>query len=109
MQRIEPEARKLLAKMAAANYFVGLPRNQVIENLADFYNELNVIHPFREGNGRVSRLFFQDLIVNCCYEIDWSQVNREQWIAANIAGYQGDLAPMIEVFGRCVGLKISHL
>lgn len=109
VQRIEPEARKLLAKMAAANYFVGLPRNQVIENLADFYNELNVIHPFREGNGRVSRLFFQDLIVNCCYEIDWSQVNREQWIAANIAGYQGDLAPMIEVFGRCVGLKISHL
>lgn len=59
VQRIEPEASKLLAKMAMANYFVGLPRNQLIESLADFYNELNVIHPFREGNGRVSRLFFR--------------------------------------------------
>lgn len=106
VQRIEPEAHKLFAKMAKADYFLGLPREQLIEKLADFYNELNVIHPFREGNGRVSRLLFQDLIVNCGYEIDWSQVDREQWIAANIAGYHCDLVPMIEVFGRCIGSQI---
>lgn len=106
VQRIEPEAHKLFRLMAQAEYFVGLPRNQLIKKLADFYNELNVIHPFREGNGRVSRLLFQDVIVNCGYEIDWSQVSREQWIAANIAGYHGDLVPMIEVFGRCVGAQI---
>jgi cell filamentation protein len=103
VQRIEPEAHKLFRLMAQADYFVGLPRDQLIEKLAYFYNELNVIHPFREGNGRVSRLLFQDVIVNCGYEIDWSQVSREQWIAANIAGYHGDLVPMIEVFGQCVG------
>jgi cell filamentation protein len=106
VQRIEPEVHKLFRLMAQADYFVGLPRDQLIEKLADFYNELNVIHPFREGNGRVSRLLFQDVIVNCGYEIDWSQVSREQWIAANIAGYHCDLVPMIEVFGRCVGSQI---
>ena len=106
VQRIEPEAHKLFRLMAQADYFVGLPRDQLIEKLADFYNELNVIHPFREGNGRVSRLLFQDVIVNCGYEIDWSQVSRGQWIAANIAGYHCDLVPMIEVFGRCVGAQI---
>jgi cell filamentation protein len=109
VQRIAPEANKLFGQMAAENYFVGLARDQLIEKLADFYNELNVIHAFREGNGRVSRLFFQDLIVNCGYEVDWSRVSREQWIEANIAGYYCNLAPIVQVFQKCVGQPISGL
>ena len=50
--------------------------------LADCYGELNIIHPFREGNGRIAREFLRES-VECMdkylgfnYEIDFSGVNE---------------------------------
>lgn len=70
--------------------------------IADYYCELNVIHPFREGNGRTQRLFFEAIALNAGYEVDWSQVNRDEWLDANIRGYFGDLAPLQAIFTRIV-------
>lgn len=47
------------------------------------YVEMNVAHPFREGNGRSMRLWLDHML---CTEllktIDWSQVNKEQYLSA---------------------------
>jgi cell filamentation protein len=102
--RIVVESDKLFKKLAAQHYFSQLEYPQLIEALADFYCELNVIHPFREGNGRAQRILFEHLIVHCGYGVDWSQVKKEEWIDANIAGFHGNLFALIEVFKRCIVL-----
>lgn len=68
--RIEIEANKLLNSLQQQHYFRDLEPQQLIYKLADLYCELNVIHPFREGNGRTQRIFFEHLIAYCGYGID---------------------------------------
>ena len=99
---IETEANKLLKKMEKAQYLVGLPPASVVAQLADYYCELNVIHPFREGNGRTQRLFFELLAINAGYGLDWSLVGQDEWVQANIAGYIGDLQPLQTLFMRII-------
>ena len=54
--RIEIETNKLLKTLQEKKYFQGLAPQQLIPQLADLYCELNVIHPFREGNGRTQQI-----------------------------------------------------
>lgn len=83
-------------------YFQGLAPQQLIPQLADLYCELNVIHPFREGNGCTQRIFFEYLIAHCGYGIDWSLIDsQQQWIQANIEGFYGNLNPLIQIFEIC--------
>ena len=53
--------------------------NEIIEK----YVELNVAHPFREGNGRSTRIWL-DLILKKELQlvIDWSKVNKEDYLSA---------------------------
>lgn len=53
--------------------------NEIIEK----YVEMNVAHPFREGNGRSTRIWL-DLIVKKELQlvVDWSKVNKEDYLSA---------------------------
>lgn len=53
------------------------------DEIIEKYVEMNVAHPFREGNGRSMRLWLDHML---CTEllktIDWSQVDKEQYLSA---------------------------
>lgn len=53
------------------------------DNIIDKYVEMNVAHPFREGNGRSTRIWL-DLILkkNLKLCIDWSQVDKYKYLDA---------------------------
>lgn len=53
------------------------------ENIIDKYVEMNVAHPFREGNGRATRIWL-DLILkkNLQLCIDWSHVDKRKYLEA---------------------------
>lgn len=53
------------------------------ENIIDKYVEMNVAHPFREGNGRATRIWL-DLMLkkNLQLCIDWSQVDKRMYLEA---------------------------
>ncbi|SSX66793.1 Probable adenosine monophosphate-protein transferase fic [Acinetobacter johnsonii] len=76
LSRIEVEANKLFKQLQSQNYFQHIEKQKLIMQLADFYCELNVIHPFREGNGRTQRIFFEHLLAYCGYGVDWSQIEN---------------------------------
>ncbi|WP_294822799.1 Fic family protein [uncultured Eubacterium sp.] len=44
------------------NLFQGLKFDDFVDEFVDFYCVTNMIHPFREGNGRTQRLFLTQLI-----------------------------------------------
>lgn len=59
-----------------------MPENS-FENIIDKYVEMNVAHPFREGNGRATRIWL-DLMLkkNLQLCIDWSQVDKRKYLKA---------------------------
>jgi cell filamentation protein len=72
----------------------GLPRDKFIERLAYYMAEINTLHPFREGNGRTQRVFFEELGRRARYEINFGSVEPKQLLEADIAAYNKDYAPM---------------
>ncbi len=94
---IEKEANKLFLQLKEGNYLRSLSREDFVVQAAEYYCELNVIHPFRDGNGRAQRLFFEELAINAEYQFSWSSIGQEEWLNANIAGYRGDLSPLTDL------------
>ncbi|MCY4304444.1 MAG: Fic family protein [Aestuariivita sp.] len=67
---------------ASLNYIDGMPQggfDQIIEK----YVEMNVAHPFHDGNGRATRIWL-DLIVKQEIKqvVDWNAVNRDEYLSA---------------------------
>lgn len=48
-----------------------MARPDLVTAAAELYGDLNIIHPFREGNGRAQRILFEHLIINAGYQVDW--------------------------------------
>lgn len=70
-------------------------RESIVKYLAYYYQEVNIIHPFREGNGRVLREFLRQCVIymndilKTNYELDYSDLDstdRENLINGSIIG-----------------------
>ncbi|WGG49035.1 putative adenosine monophosphate-protein transferase Fic [Rugamonas sp. DEMB1] len=102
VSRIEPEADKLFRQLAQENYLTGLTREQFVARLAHFYCELNVVHPFRDGNGRAQRLLFEVISINAGFELRWEPISRDEWGNANIAASNCRLELLTVLFDRAL-------
>ncbi|MCK4091349.1 putative adenosine monophosphate-protein transferase Fic [Acinetobacter radioresistens] len=100
--RIEIEAKKLFSQLEGKSWLTGLEINDFCEKLAEFYIEFNMIHPFREGNGRVQRLLFEHIALAASYDLNWDNVSKTEWIQANIDGVNVNYSPMEAIFKRIV-------
>ena len=53
------------------------------DEIVEKYVEMNVAHPFREGNGRSMRLWLDHMLcVELQKTIDWSQIDKETYLSA---------------------------
>jgi cell filamentation protein len=52
VSKITDASAYVFSQLAKENFLKGLQKNIFIDRLAYFYDQLNYIHPFREGNGR---------------------------------------------------------
>lgn len=70
--------------------------------LSRFVNEMNVVHVFREGNGRHLREFVRHVLeeLGCGFKAD--ELRRERWIPAVIAGFRGDEEPMARLLDDAI-------
>jgi cell filamentation protein len=53
------------------------------DEIIEKYVEMNIAHPFREGNGRATRIWL-DLILKTEIKqvVDWNQVDKEEYLSA---------------------------
>ena len=100
--RIEEEGNALMQALEQEDYLNGLPRDTFIERLSWFYGEINVLHPFRLGNGLTQRIFFEQLAIHAGYLLNWRDVDPAGWSAACQQSAMGDLAPLVAIFRKVV-------
>ena len=58
--------------------------NDFVKQISYIMTELNVLHPFREGNGRTIRELVREICFDCGYVIDWYEINHDDILRASI-------------------------
>lgn len=102
-ERIIPALNKLFSQLKSENYLRDLNKENVIQRLAYYLGELNVIHPFREGNGRVQRAFISELAERLGYELDFSNVSQQEMIDASILVYRkSDYSELAKIINKSI-------
>lgn len=56
--------------------------DEAIATVADHWGELTIVHPFRDGNSRTQRYFFDQMMRDAGWSIDWTVVNANEVHAA---------------------------
>ena len=53
------------------------------DEIVEKYVEMNIAHPFREGNGRSTRIWLDHILKNQIRKVvDWSKVDKEDYLLA---------------------------
>lgn len=78
VSKITDAASYVFSELAKERYLKGLSIDAFVERLAYFYDQLNYIHPFREGNGRAQRIFWTRVARDAGYEINWDGINGDE-------------------------------
>lgn len=81
---IEEELEKLLLKLKNENYLKEKSKEELVRALAYYMSELNVLHPFREGNGRTIREFIRQLALKNGYTLNLKKVEPQKMLNASI-------------------------
>jgi len=89
-EHIEAQATKLFSKLQANRFFENLEPDDFSTRAAHFLSELNVIHAFREGNGRAQLTFFAMLADNAGHPLDLEKLDPEMMLKAMIESFEGN-------------------
>lgn len=100
---LEEAANDILVRLHADKLLTGLHKEEYVVTLAHYYSEVNVLHPFREGNGRAQRVFFDLLARQSGYRLAWERMDAQENIRACIAAYSGDEAPLAKMLDSLLG------
>lgn len=67
---------------AARQHIDAMPQS-TFDEIIEKYVEMNVAHPFREGNGRATRIWLDLMLKKEIQQvIDWNQVDKEEYLSA---------------------------
>ena len=58
--------------------------DEAANRLAYFKSELNMLHPFREGNGRIIRIFIRAFALSKGVQWEYENIDRDVYIQAMI-------------------------
>lgn len=72
----------LMYLQAALENIDKMPQSN-FEEIVEKYVEMNIAHPFREGNGRSTRIWLDHILKNEIGKVvDWSKVDKEDYLLA---------------------------
>lgn len=98
---IESELNKLLDPIFDFKKYEEFNLDEMSEKIAYYISEINVIHPFREGNGRTYREFVRQFAKKCGWNLDWSKATYEEIYDASLASVY-DLTKLTDVIKKCL-------
>ncbi len=82
---IEEQLDNILEKLKNENNLQNCKdKREISERLAYYLSELNVLHPFREGNGRTLREFIRQLALKNGYRLNLIKTEPKDFLNASI-------------------------
>lgn len=67
---------------AAINNIEKMPQS-TYDEIIEKYVEMNIAHPFREGNGRAARIWLDHILKNELGKVvDWSKIDKDSYLLA---------------------------
>lgn len=79
--------------------------NNISEKLAYYYGELNMIHPFREGNGRTQKIFIEKVANELGYTLQLEKIDSKKLLEVTIESVNGTGRPLKKVFEEVIVTK----
>lgn len=104
-QFVNQALKELFEELESEKYLVGLDKNTFSNRAAYYMAELNMVHPFREGNGRAIREYIRCLALKCGYIIDWSLVDAQKLLEATILSVNKNYVPLAECLSKSIGVE----
>ncbi|PCC29511.1 hypothetical protein CIK76_05860 [Glutamicibacter sp. BW80] len=93
----------VMSELANRNHLKDLEKEEFIDSLAKFYDELNHIHPFREGNGRMQRTYWSRIAFSAGWYLVWQPIQgNELNETSRIAREDLNLEPLRRALDKCV-------
>ena len=102
VQFIEQEQQRIFSTLKQDHFYIGLAREEFVHKIAWLASELNALHPFRDGNGRTIRAFLVLLAAHAGYELDYSKVDKDELIEADIVAFRGSIVILETIFRRII-------
>jgi len=99
---IESGFNEMYLKLEKESFLKNLDKDSFCKRLAYYIGYLNALHPFREGNGRTMRLYFQQLAEQAGYDMQFAKTTKEKLLEADISAFNTDYEPMTELLKRIV-------
>lgn len=101
-QYIRSSAQSLFQQLQQEDYLRNLPADKFADRAAYYMGEMNVLHPFREGNGRTLRVFMRQLARHAGFDLDWTKVSVERIFRASVRS-KSDTADLTAVIMESIG------
>ncbi|MDR1703214.1 MAG: Fic family protein [Clostridiales bacterium] len=93
-------AEGVFSKLKSEQFLRKTSAEQIPNRFAYYLSEINVLHPFREGNGRTQRLFIEYVAQKAGWHIDFSSVRPDEMIEACAMAYAIKYDRMVEMLKR---------
>lgn len=102
VRQIQSYSNTVFSDLVAENYFIDLEPKVFTNRLAHYFSEINAIHPFREGNGRVQRLFISQLAKQAGYTLDYSALGQDEIYPVMQAAFLGNEQPLADLIFKII-------
>jgi len=102
VRQIQSYASTVFSALASEKYLVNLEPQFFANRLAHYLSEINAIHPFREGNGRVQRLFVSQLAERAGYSLDYSALGQAEIYPVMHASFLGNEQPLADLIFKII-------
>ena len=102
VDEIERVGNAIFAHLAEEDYFRQDDFDTFVEHITEFYCDTNLLHPFREGNGRTQRVFLTQLIRHAGYTIDFGSVDMDELMIATIHAANGVTDFLKQIFREAI-------
>ncbi|EJF76215.1 BID domain-containing T4SS effector [Bartonella alsatica] len=94
-KKVREGLKNLDQVLSETNYLKGLTRKEFVEYTTGLMINLHHMHPFREGNRRTQRMFFEKLAQSAGHNLDFSLVPRKRKLFVNVEAIDhGNPEPM---------------